>query len=161
MSGPAQPPPVVNAPELEGGEWLQGGPVAVRARDKPLLVDFWDYTCLNCLRTLPYLAEWHRRYAPHGLEIVGVHTPEFDFARNPEHVRAAIADLDLPYPVVLDARHAIWQAYANRFWPAKYFVDARARSARSTPARAPTASPSRCCRRCCASRRASTPRCRR
>ena len=127
-TGPAQPPqqpPVVNAPELEGGEWLQGGPVAVRGRGKPLLVDFWDYTCLNCLRTLPYLAEWHRRYAPHGLEIVGVHTPEFDFARNPEHVRAAIADLELPYPVVLDAQHAIWQAYANRYWPAKYFVDAR------------------------------------
>ena len=127
-TGPAPGPqeqPVVNAPDFEGGEWLQGGPVAVRGLGKPLLVDFWDYTCNNCLRTLPYLAEWHRRYAEHGLTIVGVHTPEFDFARNPEHVRTAIADLEIPYPVVLDPQYAIWQAYANRYWPAKYFVDAQ------------------------------------
>jgi thiol-disulfide isomerase/thioredoxin len=127
-TGPAQPPqepPIVNAPELEGGEWLQGGPVPVRSRGKPLLVDFWDYTCNNCIRTMPYLAEWHRRYAAHGLEIVGVHTPEFDFARNPARVLEAIADLGVPYPVVLDSQYAIWQAYANRFWPSKYFVDAQ------------------------------------
>ena len=117
--------PEVNAPEFKGGEWLQGEPVTVRGSGKPLLVDFWDYTCINCLRTLPYLAEWHRRYEQHGLTIVGVHTPEFDFARNADHVRAAIADLDLPYPIVLDARREIWQAYANRYWPAKYFIDVR------------------------------------
>ena len=125
-TGPAEPPqqpPLVNAPGLDGGEWLQGGPVDVRSLGKPLLVDFWDYTCLNCLRTLPYLAEWHRRYEQHGLTIVGVHTPEFDFARNPERVREAIADLDVPYPVVLDSQFSIWQAYTNRFWPTKYFVD--------------------------------------
>jgi thiol-disulfide isomerase/thioredoxin len=115
----------VHAPELEGGEWLQGGPVPIRGHGKPLLVDFWDYTCLNCLRTLPYLKEWHRRYASLGLTIVGVHTPEFSFARNPDHVRGAIAHLELPYPIVLDANYAIWQAYANRYWPAKYFVDTK------------------------------------
>ncbi|MPZ99671.1 MAG: redoxin domain-containing protein [Dehalococcoidia bacterium] len=113
----------VNAPEFTGGEWLQGGPVPVRGSGKVVLVDFWDYTCVNCLRTLPYLTEWHRRYAEHGLVIVGVHTPEFSFARNPEHVKRAIAHLALDYPVVLDAEFAIWQAYANRYWPAKYFVD--------------------------------------
>ena len=125
-SGPAQPPqqpPLSDAPSLEGGEWLQGGPVDVRGLGGPLLVDFWDYTCLNCLRTLPYLAEWHRRYEQHGLTVVGVHTPEFDFARNPDRVREAIADLGVPYPVVLDSQFEIWRAYQNRFWPSKYFVD--------------------------------------
>ena len=117
--------PEVNAPEFTGGEWLQGGPVPVRGSGRPLLVDFWDYTCINCLRTLPYLAEWHRRYEPHGLTIVGVHTPEFDFARNADHVRSAIADLALPFPIVLDSQRAIWQAYANRYWPAQYFIDVR------------------------------------
>ena len=115
----------VRAPELEGGEWLQGGPVPIRGRGKPVLVDFWDYTCVNCLRTLPYLKEWHRRYEALGLTIVGVHTPEFSFARNAEHVRAAISYLELPYPIVSDPSGAIWQAFANRYWPAKYFVDAR------------------------------------
>lgn len=115
----------VHAPEFDGGEWLQGGPVTVRGLGRPLLVDFWDYTCVNCLRTLPYLKEWHHRYAEHGLQIVGVHTPEFSFAHNPDHVRRAIAHLELPYPIVLDAKFSIWQAYANRYWPAKYFVDHR------------------------------------
>ena len=113
----------VNAPELTGGEWLQGGPVPVRDHDGPTLVDFWDYTCVNCLRTLPYVQEWHRRYADLGLNIVGVHTPEFSFAKNADHVRRAIGYLDLDYPIVLDADFAIWQAYANRYWPTKYFVD--------------------------------------
>ena len=113
----------VYAPELEGGEWLQGDPVAIRGSGKPVLIDFWDYTCVNCLRTLPYVAEWHRRYAERGLQIVGVHTPEFSFAKNPEHVRRAIAAQAIEYPVVLDADLKIWQAYANRYWPAKYFIN--------------------------------------
>ncbi len=117
----------VYAPELEGGEWLQGGPVAIRGSGRPVLVDFWDYTCVNCLRTLPYVSEWHRRYAEHGLQVVGVHTPEFSFARNPDHVRRAIESLGIEHPVVLDAEFKIWQAYANRFWPAKYFVDVSGR----------------------------------
>lgn len=113
----------VRAPELEGGQWIQGGPLPIRDRGQPLLIDFWDYTCVNCVRTLPYLAEWHRRYAEHGLTIIGVHTPEFTFGRNPDHVRAAIKGFDIPYPVVLDADYQIWQAYSNQYWPAKYFVD--------------------------------------
>lgn len=112
----------VNAPEFAGGEWIQGGPVPVRGSGRPILVDFWDYTCANCLRTLPYLTEWHRRYAEHGLVIVGIHTPEFSFGKNPEHVRRAVAAQAIDYPVVLDAEFKIWQAYANKYWPAKYFV---------------------------------------
>jgi thiol-disulfide isomerase/thioredoxin len=113
----------VYAPELEGGEWLQGDPVAIRGSGKPVLIDFWDYTCVNCIRTLPYVTEWHRRYAEHGLQIVGVHTPEFSFAKNADHVRRAIAAQGIEYPVVLDSEFKIWQAYANKFWPAKYFVN--------------------------------------
>jgi thiol-disulfide isomerase/thioredoxin len=113
----------VYAPELEGGEWIQGDPVAIRGSGRPVLIDFWDYTCVNCLRTLPYVTEWHRKYAEHGLLVVGVHTPEFSFGKNPEHVRRAVASLGIEYPVVLDAEFKIWQAYANRYWPAKYFID--------------------------------------
>ena len=117
------------APELEGGEWVQGGPVSIRAlRGKAIvLVDFWDYTCVNCIRTLPYVSGWHRRYHKDGLVIVGVHAPEFAFAREGSHVKAAIAGFDLGYPVVLDNDYAIWRAYSNRFWPAKYLVDAKGR----------------------------------
>lgn len=115
----------VHAPELNGGEWLQGGPVPIKGRGKVVLIDFWDYTCVNCLRTLPYLKEWHRRYEALGLTVVGVHTPEFSFARNADHVRNAIRHLELPYPVIHDGNGAIWSAYANRYWPAKYFIDAR------------------------------------
>ena len=116
----AEPTP---APPLEGGEWLQGDPPTIGGGGGPVLVDFWDYTCLNCLRTMPYLREWHRRYADMGLTIVGVHAPEFSFARNPDHVRRAIESLEIEYPVVLDADLAIWQAYENQYWPAKYFID--------------------------------------
>lgn len=124
---PEQPGPeqeAVPAPELEGGEWLQGGPVSVKGSGQPLLVDFWDFTCMNCIRTLPYVAEWHRRYEQHGLRVVGVHTPEFSFGRNADHVRRAIESFEIPYPVVLDSDFAIWKAYENQYWPAKYFVGA-------------------------------------
>ncbi len=117
------------APPLEGGEWLQGGPVDLKAGhpQNVILVDFWDDTCVNCIRTLPYVAEWHRRYANTGLIIVGVHAPEFSFARDHDNVVAAIKEYGLAYPVVLDNRHAIWKAYANRCWPAKYLIDMEGR----------------------------------
>jgi thiol-disulfide isomerase/thioredoxin len=115
----------VRAPEFpQNVTWLQGGPLSLAGlRGNPVLIDFWDYTCLNCLRTLPYLKEWHRRYAEHGLTIIGVHAPEFSFARNGEHVQRAVRELGIEYPVVLDNDYAIWQVYANRYWPAKYLVD--------------------------------------
>jgi thiol-disulfide isomerase/thioredoxin len=119
----------VYAPELEGGTWIQGGPVSLRAlRERAVvLVDFWDYTCVNCIRTLPYVAGWHRRYANDGLLIVGVHAPEFTFAREGSHVKQAAERFGLEYPIVLDNEYAIWRAYSNRFWPAKYLVDAKGR----------------------------------
>jgi thiol-disulfide isomerase/thioredoxin len=115
----------VHAPEFPPNvTWLQGGPLRMAdLRGKPVLIDFWDYTCVNCLRTLPYVNEWHRRYGPLGLTIVGVHAPEFSFARESGNVQRAVREQGITYPVVLDNEYAIWQAYANRYWPAKYLVD--------------------------------------
>jgi thiol-disulfide isomerase/thioredoxin len=117
------------APELQGGEWIQQGPIALaELRGRYLvLLDFWDYTCVNCIRTLPYVSEWHRRYASKGLMVVGVHAPEFSFARDGANVANAIAQFALDYPIVLDNDYAIWRAYSNRYWPAKYAIDAQGR----------------------------------
>lgn len=119
----------IYGPELEGGTWVQGGPVRIRGlRDRGVvLIDFWDFTCVNCIRTLPYVAEWHRRYADKGLTVVGVHAPEFSFARERSFVADAAARFGLQYPIVLDNEYAIWRAYSNRFWPAKYLVDRKGR----------------------------------
>jgi thiol-disulfide isomerase/thioredoxin len=116
----------VRAPEFPAGvTWLQGGPLRMAdLRGKLVLIDFWDYTCVNCIRTLPYVKEWHRRYADHGLVVVGVHAPEFSFARENGNVLRFVREQGIQYPVVLDNEYAIWQAWANRYWPAKYVVDA-------------------------------------
>lgn len=90
-----------------------------------MLVDFWESTCVNCLRTLPYLKAWHERYAGRGLILVGVHTPEFDLSAAPELVAAAVRDEGIRYPVLLDADRATWLRFANHYWPAKYLIDAR------------------------------------
>ncbi|MDE3136888.1 MAG: redoxin family protein [Acidobacteriota bacterium] len=117
-------PGTVHAPEL-GPEWINSPPLTIKGlRGRTVLVDFWDYTCVNCLRTLPYVVEWHNRYADKGLTIVGVHTPEFSFARSRELVEGAMERFGIRYPVVMDNDYAIWQAFANRCWPAKYLVDA-------------------------------------
>lgn len=115
----------IRAPEFTAGEWLNSSPLRIAdvVKRGPVLVDFWDYTCVNCLRTLPYLIEWWERYASHGLAIVGVHTPEFEFARDPAIVAAAVGRLGIEYPVFLDNRHIMWSVYSNRAWPAKYLID--------------------------------------
>jgi thiol-disulfide isomerase/thioredoxin len=94
-------------------------------RGSVVLVDFWDFTCINCLRTLPYLRAWHERYASRGLVIVGVHTPEFEFTGDPATVAAAVRDLEIPYSVLLDDSRETWRLYANHYWPAKYLADGR------------------------------------
>jgi thiol-disulfide isomerase/thioredoxin len=112
------------APEIYGDFWFNSEPIALSAlRGQVVLIDFWDYTCVACLRTIPYLAEWHRRYRDYGLVIIGVHTPEFSFARNPETVDGAIHRLSIPYPVVTDNEYLVWGAFANREWPSKYLID--------------------------------------
>jgi thiol-disulfide isomerase/thioredoxin len=89
-----------------------------------VLIDFWTYTCINCLRTLPALRAWHERYERDGLVIVGVHTPEFTFERDRENVERAIEDNDLRYPVAQDNAYGTWNAWGNQYWPAKYLIDA-------------------------------------
>ncbi len=114
----------VRAPELTGGYWLNDEPLTMASlRGGPVLVDFWDYTCVNCIRTLPYVSEWHRRYSPHGLTVIGVHAPEFSFAKELDGVKRAIEQFGIEYPVVMDNGYSIWQAYGNRYWPAKYLID--------------------------------------
>ena len=116
----------IHAPELAGGQWLNGGPISMAAlRGNPVLIDFWDYTCVNCIRTLPYLKEWHERYEPFGLRIIGVHAPEFTFAQQEKAVKEAIATFDLKYPVLLDNGYQIWKAFDNHYWAAKYLIDAQ------------------------------------
>ena len=120
------------APEFTGiARWLNtppGRPPSLRAlRGRVVLVDFWTYTCINCLRTLGHLRAWDDRYRAAGLSIVGVHTPEFPFERRESNVRDAIAANGLRYPVALDNDYGTWNAWLNQYWPAKYLVDARGR----------------------------------
>ncbi len=113
------------APEIiPGGEWFNSPPLTLKAlRGKVVLVDFWTYTCINCIRTLPYLADWHNKYHDKGLVIIGVHTPEFEFEKNADNVKKAIQDFSIRYPVVQDNNYDTWRAYSNHYWPAKYFID--------------------------------------
>jgi cytochrome c biogenesis protein CcdA/thiol-disulfide isomerase/thioredoxin len=122
-------PVLFTAPELQtGGEWFGGTPVTMEElRGKVVLIDFWTYSCINCIRTLPYLREWHEKYADEGLVIIGVHAPEFAFEREADNVAQAIDDFGLEYLVMQDNDFATWQAYENRYWPAKYLVDQEGR----------------------------------
>lgn len=107
-----------------GAQWLNSAPLTPAAlRGKVVLVDFWEYTCINCLRTLPYLREWYRRYHADGLVIVGVHTPEFDFSGEDKNVAAAVKRLGVTWPVVLDDNYVIWKRYHNSIWPHEYLFD--------------------------------------
>ena len=90
---------------------------------KVILLDFWTYSCINCIRTLPYLTSWYRRYKDQGLEIVGIHTPEFDFEKNIDNVKAAVEKFSITYPVILDSNYGTWTAYGNRYWPHEYLID--------------------------------------
>jgi cytochrome c biogenesis protein CcdA/thiol-disulfide isomerase/thioredoxin len=112
-------------PEFAGIDaWLNSPPLRVaKLRGKVVLVDFWTYACGNCVRTLPALKRWHERYATRGLVLIGIHTPEFAFEREPRNVRAALQRFAIPYPVALDNRYATWEAWHNRTWPSLYLVD--------------------------------------
>jgi thiol-disulfide isomerase/thioredoxin len=113
------------APELGGiVGWINSDPVSLRElRGRVVLIDFWTYSCVNCLRTLPHLRTWDRRYRDDGLTIVGVHAPEFAFEREPDNVRSAVRKLGIRYPVALDNDFVTWTSYANQYWPAKYLID--------------------------------------
>lgn len=117
------------APEFTGiDKWLNSEPLTMQGlRGKVVLVDFWTYTCINCIRTLPHVKRWHEKYGGQGLVVVGVHTPEYPFERSTANVQSAIKRFGIPYAVAQDNRYATWEAYANRFWPAVYLIDKRGR----------------------------------
>jgi thiol-disulfide isomerase/thioredoxin len=116
-------------PSLSGATtWLNSPPLtAAGLRGKVVLVDFWTYTCINWLRTLPYVRAWAEKYREHGVVVLGVHTPEFPFEHDLENVRRAVQDMRVAYPIAIDNDYAIWDAFNNHYWPALYLVDAQGR----------------------------------
>jgi thiol-disulfide isomerase/thioredoxin len=116
-------------PPLDGATgWLNSPPLtAADLRGKVVLIDFWTYTCINWLRTLPYVRAWAGKYKDQGLVVIGVHSPEFDFEKNADNVRRAVKDMQVDYPVAIDSDHSIWRAFRNDAWPALYIVDAKGR----------------------------------
>lgn len=118
-------PPIIHMPEFSGGEWLNSSQPINRSQLKGSvsLIDFWDYTCINCLRTLPYLIKWYERYADKGLNMIGVHAPEFGFGKSSAQIEAAVQEFGIRYPVLLDNDYQTWQQFAVRAWPTKFLVD--------------------------------------
>ncbi|MCR4263952.1 MAG: thioredoxin family protein, partial [Candidatus Roizmanbacteria bacterium] len=125
MGGTSQKYP--KAPEFVGIEtWLNvNEPLTMEAlRGKVVLIDFWTYTCINCIRTLPHVTAWHETYKDDGFTVIGVHTPEFEFEKKTENVERAIEQYNITYPVAQDNDYGTWRAYDNHFWPAHYLIDA-------------------------------------
>jgi cytochrome c biogenesis protein CcdA/thiol-disulfide isomerase/thioredoxin len=116
-------------PDLSGATaWINSPPLSAESlRGKVVVVDFWTYSCINCLRSLPYIHAWYERYKESGLVVVGVHAPEFPFEKDEANVRRAVKDLGIDYPVAMDNDYAIWRGFNNQFWPAHYFIDATGR----------------------------------
>jgi cytochrome c biogenesis protein CcdA/thiol-disulfide isomerase/thioredoxin len=113
------------SPSLDGAEqWLNSPPLSFAAlKGKVVLVDFWTYSCINCLRSIPYVRAWAEKYRDHGLVVIGVHAPEFAFERNVDNVKSAIKTLGIGYPVAIDNEYRIWRSFENEYWPAHYFID--------------------------------------
>ena len=108
--------------------WLNSGPLAPEGlRGRVVLVDFWTYTCINWIRTLPYVRAWDAKYADAGLTVVGVHTPEFGFERDVDNITAQASALNVTYPVAIDSDYVVWRAFANHYWPAVYLADTEGR----------------------------------
>jgi thiol-disulfide isomerase/thioredoxin len=116
-------------PSLAGAvQWLNSPPLTPQAlKGKVVLVDFWTYSCINCLRAIPYVRAWAEKYKDKGLVVIGVHAPEFAFEKDIGNVKKAVADLKITYPVAIDSDYAIWRAFDNQYWPAHYFIDAEGR----------------------------------
>jgi cytochrome c biogenesis protein CcdA/thiol-disulfide isomerase/thioredoxin len=114
-------------PSLAGAtDWLNSPPLTPEGlKGKVVVIDFWTYSCINCLRSIPYVRAWAEKYKNHGLVVIGVHTPEFAFERNVGNVRAAVSDLKIGYPVAIDNDYKIWRGFDNEYWPTHYFIDAQ------------------------------------
>jgi thiol-disulfide isomerase/thioredoxin len=119
-----QAAPTVPLPSIRGETWLNSTPLQnADLQGKVVLVEFWTFGCHNCRAVEPYVKQWHARYAQQGLQIIAVHTPEFDRERQPDNVRRYVRQHDIRYPVVLDNDYAIWRRFANRYWPTLYLAD--------------------------------------
>jgi thiol-disulfide isomerase/thioredoxin len=106
--------------------WINSKPLtAKQLKGKVVLVDFWDYSCINCIRAIPYVNAWAEKYKDSGLVVIGVHTPEFDFEKQLPNVQKAVQKFGITYPVALDSNYVIWNAFHNQYWPAHYFIDAK------------------------------------
>ncbi len=114
-------------PGVDGAvAWLNSAPLTRESlKGKVILIDFWTYSCINCLRAIPYVEAWSEKYKNDGLVVIGVHTPEFAFEKDQAHVSKAVQDLKITYPVAIDSNYAIWKAFHNEYWPAHYFIDAQ------------------------------------
>jgi thiol-disulfide isomerase/thioredoxin len=121
----------IHMPPLQASFWLnwpEGTPPptgSAALKNRVILVDFWDYTCVNCLHTLPYVKAWNERYKEAGLLVLGIHSPEFGLSAVPAHLRQAVQDLGVTYPIAADNEYKIWQGFANKYWPAKYLIDGK------------------------------------
>jgi len=117
------------AAEFKGiDHWINSEPLTIaQLRGKVVLVEFWTYTCINCIHVAPYVKQWHQRYKDQGLVVVGVHTPEFDEEKVFDNVRDAVQRFGIDYPVAQDNGYATWDAYGNRYWPAVYLIDKEGR----------------------------------
>jgi thiol-disulfide isomerase/thioredoxin len=125
-----EPPSIVGSAPLYGlsgaTDWINSKPLkAKELKGKVVLVDFWAYSCINCIRAVPYVRAWADKYKDSGLVVIGVHTPEFDFEKQLPNVQRAVQRFGITYPVALDSNYAIWNAFHNEYWPAEYFIDAR------------------------------------
>ncbi|WP_140726639.1 thioredoxin family protein [Pseudomonas sp. Hp2] len=126
---PTHTAPAPLAPEFKGiDRWLNGPPQSLRQlRGKVVLVEFWTYSCINCIHVLPHVKQWHEKYRDQGLVVVGVHTPEYGYERKLENLQAAVARFSIGYPVAQDNGYQTWNAYRNQYWPALYLIDQEGR----------------------------------
>jgi thiol-disulfide isomerase/thioredoxin len=125
-----EPPSIVGSSPLYGLSgatgWINSAPLTAKElKGKVVLIDFWDYSCINCIRAIPYVRAWADKYKGSGLVVIGVHTPEFDIEKLMPNVQKAVNKFGITYPVALDSNHAIWDAFHNEYWPAHYFIDAK------------------------------------
>ncbi|HKO20588.1 MAG TPA: thioredoxin family protein [Acidobacteriaceae bacterium] len=125
-----EPPSIVGSSPLhslsDATGWINSPPLTAKGlKGKVVLVDFWDYSCINCIRAIPYITAWAEKYKDSGLVVVGVHTPEFDVEKQLPNVQRAVTKFGIAYPVALDNNMAIWNAFHNEYWPAHYFIDAK------------------------------------
>lgn len=128
-TAPRSPPIEGTMPPLDGAvEWLNSPPLTTAGlRGKVVVVDFWTFSCINWLRTLPHVRAWADKYGKQGLVVIGVHTPEFEFEKNLDDIRQAASDMKVAYPVAIDSDYGVWRAFKNEYWPALYIVDAQGR----------------------------------